>query len=216
MEMRNTNQRAIGGGIYLVIDPAMDEELLLDKLASALRGGLQAVQLWDNWALSANKHDLINKTGELCHRFNVPLLINNDRQLLIENPLLNGIHFDTIPSDIAFLKAQTGREFITGITCSDDLEPVIFANENAFDYVSFCAMFPSPSAGSCSIVMPETVRLAKTLTTLPLFVSGGITPTNAGLLKAIVPFDGIAVISGIMNADSPEEVIKQYKDAAGI
>ncbi|WP_345211165.1 thiamine phosphate synthase [Mucilaginibacter gynuensis] len=214
--MMKTKQQAIAGGIYLVINPAMDEDVLLNKLTAALRGGLQAVQLWDNWAPGADKHALINKAGELCQSYDVPLLINNDWQLLIENPLLNGIHFDEIPDDIAAIRAQVSREFIAGITCSDDLLPVTYANENSFDYISFCAMFPSPSAGSCSIVMPETVRQARALTAMPLFVSGGITPANAGQLKVTVPFDGIAVISGIMSADDPEEIIKQYKDAAGI
>jgi thiamine-phosphate pyrophosphorylase len=214
--MMRANQHTITGGIYLVINPAMDEDLLLNKLTAALLGGLQAVQLWDNWAPGAGKHALINKAAELCRPYNVPLLINNDWQLLLENPLLNGIHFDEIPEDIAAIRAKADREFLAGITCSDDLQPALYANENGFDYVSFCAMFPSPSAGSCSIVMPETVRQARALTAMPLFVSGGITPANARELKATVPFDGIAVISGIMSADDPEKIIKQYKDAAGI
>lgn len=213
--MKETNT-AITGGMYLVINPAIDEELLLNKLKASLNAGLQAVQLWDNWLPDADKHSLINQAGGLCKSHNVPLLINNDWALLENNLLLGGVHFDEIPGDIAAIRAWVGREFIAGITCTDDLEPVFYAKANGFDYVSFCAMFSSPSAGNCSIVMPDTVRKARALTAMPLFVSGGITPGNAGQLKATIPFDGIAVISGIMSADDPTEIIKQYKVAAGI
>ena len=79
-----------------------------------------------------------------------------------------------------------------------------------------CAMFPSPSAGSCDIVMPQTVKQARGMTGMPIFVSGGITPENIQLLKKETPFDGVAVISGILSAAHPQQKVKEYKDALGI
>lgn len=206
----------ITGGIYLVIDPAIDMEILLGKLEIALKAGIQAVQIWDNWSGDANKLSLINAVGGLCDHYATPLLINNDWQLLASSPLLKGVHFDMMPEDLGAIKQAVGRPFLAGITCSGDLDIVKWGHSNKLDYVSFCAMFPSPSASTCTIVMPETVKEARSLTNLAIFVSGGITPQNIKSLKKVTAFDGVAVISGILKAQNPEEIINEYKNALGI
>lgn len=211
--MEITNHEKITGGVYLVIDPAMDRLLLLSRLASALEGKLEAVQLWDHWAPGDDKLERINAVGELCRKHNVPLLIDNDWQMLSQSPYLDGVHFDTIPVDYTSIKETVGRPFISGITCSGNLDVIGWADEQQLDYVSFCAMFPSPSAGSCDIVMPTTVRQAKSMTKLPLFVSGGITPVNMVMLRKQTPFDGVAVISGIMSAEDPLSKVKLFQNA---
>ncbi len=211
--MEITNHKKITGGVYLVIDSAMDRPLLLSRLASALEGKLEAVQLWNHWTPGDDKLECINAVGELCRKHNVPLLIDNDWQMLSQSPYLNGVHFDTIPADYASIKEKVGRPFIAGITCSGNLDVVRWADAQQLDYVSFCAMFPSPSAGSCDIVMPTTVRQAKSMTKLPLFVSGGITPVNMVMLRKQTPFDGVAVISGIMSAQDPLSKVRLYQNA---
>jgi thiamine-phosphate pyrophosphorylase len=212
MEIMETTSQ-ITGGIYLVLDPAMNQGLLLAKLAAALTGGLQVVQIWNNWLPGADKLKLIEAIAILCQPYNVPLLINEDWQLLAQSPYLQGVHFDNIPAEFNVIKAAVGKPFLAGITCSGSLDTVIWANENHLDYISFCAMFPSPSAGNCDIVMPATVRQARNITTMPIFVSGGITPENISLLKMETPFNGVAVISGILSADHPQQKVQLYKDA---
>jgi thiamine-phosphate pyrophosphorylase len=212
MEVMETTPK-ITGGIYLVLDPAMKQDLLLTKLPAALTGGLQVVQIWNNWLPGADKLKLIEAIAILCQPYNVPLLINEDWQLLAQSPYLQGVHFDNVPAEFDVIKADIGKPFLAGITCSGSLDTVIWANENHLDYISFCAMFPSPSAGSCDIVMPATVRQARNITTMPIFVSGGITPENISLLKMETPFNGVAVISGILSADHPQQKVKLYKDA---
>lgn len=211
--MEVINHKKITGGVYLVIDPAMDRPLLLSRLASALEGKLEAVQLWNHWSSGDDKLECINTVGKLCRKHNVPLLIDNDWQMLLQSPYLDGVHFDTIPVDYTSIKEKVGRPFIAGITCSGNLDVVRWADAQQLEYVSFCAMFPSPSAGSCDIVMPATVRQAKSMTKLPLFVSGGITPVNVVMLRKQTPFDGVAVISGIMSAEDPLLKVRLYQNA---
>jgi thiamine-phosphate pyrophosphorylase len=57
------------------------------------------------------------------------------------------------------------------------------------------------------------VRQARSITRLPLFVSGGITTENILSLKKEIDFDGVAVISGILSADDPALKVQQYKNA---
>ncbi len=206
----------ITGGIYLVLDPAMETQLLLNKLANALAGGLQVVQIWNNWQPRTDKLALIAEIYQLCHAYHVPVLINEEWELLAQTSYLQGVHFDAIPPNIAAIRRATGKPFIAGITCSGNLDTVAWAHEHHFSYVSFCAMFPSISAGSCDIVMPETVKAARSITGMPIFVSGGITPENITALKKLTPFDGVAVISGILSAENPQQQVKQYQNALGI
>lgn len=207
------NQYHINGGIYLVLNPAMDTELLLTKLASALNGGLQVVQIWNNWPSEAPRLAIIEAIGKLCEAHKVPLLINQEWELLQQSHWLQGVHFDDVPEDLETIRQSIGRPFLTGITCSGDLEKVRLADEKQVDYISFCSMFPSTSASHCDLVMPAIVRAAKQMTSLPIFVAGGVTPENMISLKQATPFDGVAVISGILSAANPQQQVKSYRAA---
>lgn len=201
-------------GIYLVVDPSMDHNKLLDKVEQALEGETSIVQIWNHWPDDMSDYDkeqLITYLTEVAARYDVPVLINDEWEFLKSTPL-DGVHFDAVPENINQIKEEIGRDFIAGITCSNDLEVVKWAENNSFDYISFCAMFPSPSVGSCEIVEPETVRKAREITSMPLFLSGGITPDKIGDLEDL-EFDGVAVISGIMKDKNPREKTSDYKQA---
>jgi len=205
--------RSIKGGIYLVLDPGMEQQVLLLKLSAALAAGINVVQIWNNWPAGIDKLKWVEAVAGLCSTYHVPLLINEEWQLLTKCDGLQGVHFDAIPNNFEEIQQTVGRPFLSGITCSGNLETVEWAHQHGFDYVSFCAMFPSPSAGSCDIVMPQTVRQARGMTNMPIFVSGGITPKNIILLKKETPFDGVAVISGILSAEHPQQKVKEYQQA---
>ncbi|WP_162052056.1 thiamine phosphate synthase [Pontibacter pamirensis] len=202
------------GGIYLVLDPGMEKETLLHKLKEALEGGVSIVQVWNNWPASFNlsaKQDLIQSILQVAADYHVPVLINEEWELL-KGTGLAGVHFDKIPEDYEAIKADIKRDFICGITCSNSLEVVRWAEHNQLDYVSFCSMYPSGSVGSCEIVRPETVKRARDITHMPFFLSGGITAENLVRLKEL-HFAGVAVISGILSAASPKESTAAYKNA---
>lgn len=203
--------------VYLVIDPALERAELLDKTRQALDGGADVLQIWNRWPKEMDrtaKERLVASLKELASGYGVPLLINEEWSLL-EVTDLDGVHFDAPPEDLEQIRREIARDFIAGITCGNDLAIVRWAEENDMDYVSFCAMFPSSSAGECEIVQSETVRKARDLTSLPLLLSGGITPEKIhGPLRQLEPhFDGVAVISGILNAAAPGEKTTAYKRA---
>lgn len=204
-------KKKITGGVYLVLDPSINKTELLEKLEQSLEGGVKIIQIWNHWPESfsqSDKEGLIDLILDLTKKFSVPVLINEDWKLLKETDL-EGIHFDEIPKDFEQIQDEIQREFISGITCSNDLEIIQWADDHDFDYISFCSMFPSASVDSCEIVRPETVQKAREITDLPLFVSGGITPKNLSELDKLA-FQGVAVISGILSSDSPRESAYEY------
>lgn len=197
-----------------MLNPAMENSLLLSRLKQALEGGVQILQIWNNWPASftfAEKKALIKAISNMSSQYKVPLLINEEWELIKDHGL-DGVHFDEIPKDYERIKAEIKRGFIAGITCSNDLKVVEWAEQNQLDYISFCAMFPSSSVDSCEIVQPDTLKKAREITDIPLFVSGGITAENLTSLNEL-DFSGVAVISGILNADEPKNSVLAYTHA---
>ena len=199
-------------GVYLVIDPMQPQEVLIQKLHAALKGGVRIVQIWDHWNDEIEyqeKLDFIAEIRSLTHQFEVPLLMHEDWQLAMEAGM-DGVHFDHIPHAFSHVK-NTLSEKIIGITVGNDIALISWAEQQQLSYISFCAMFPSPSVSSCEIVDPQTVIKAREQTQLPIFLSGGIRPDNIKELSKL-PFIGIAVISGILSSEDPETATMRYTE----
>jgi thiamine-phosphate pyrophosphorylase len=198
----------LAGGIYLVIDPSMKETVLLEKLEQVLQEDIAVVQLWDHWAGDIHKEKIINSICDLCHSYKVPVFINNEWELLNSLPL-DGVHFDSIPANYDQIKQSLPKGFLAGLTCNNDLSTVEWAEKNNLNYISFCSIFPSSTSTSCELVSFQTIEQARKITSMPMYLAGGIQLSNLSKLKEL-DFDGIALISGIMSSPNPAEATKQY------
>ena len=205
----NRNKK-LSGGIYLVVDPSMDKSVLLGRLFEILKyDNLAAVQIWDNFPASQEKIDLVEKVCSLCHKKEVPVFVNNEWQLLNSTDA-DGVHFDEIPNNLNEIKAEINKECMIGITCNNDPGVIRWAEENDLDYISFCSVFPSSTSNSCDLVDFESIRGARNITAMPVYLAGGIKPENIRKLKDL-DFQGVAVISGIMDSHNPLEATKKYQ-----
>lgn len=201
------------GGVYLVIDPKRNWETLLQQLSLALKGGLHMVQIWNHWdeGISEDeKSDFLYELRKLCFEFDVAAIMHEDWRLAVQYGL-NGVHFDQIPTNFNEVRVALKNKFI-GLTVSNDLNQIRWADEQRISYISFCAVFPSSSVESCEIVNPETIKAARSITDLSIFLSGGIRPENISRLRGL-KFDGVAVISGILDASNPTSVVESYISA---
>ncbi|MGI8582049.1 MAG: thiamine phosphate synthase [Chitinophagaceae bacterium] len=204
----NSNIKQINGGVYLVVNPADNEEILFSKLKRIVEAEIAAVQIWDNFSAKTNQVSFIDKVCIICHQKRIPVLVNNQWQLLNLSKA-DGVHFDEHPEDIDVIRKIVNRKCIMGITVNNDLSLVQWANDNSFDYISFCSIFPSTTSNSCQLVKFETITKARTITQMPIFLAGGIQPENIYQLNNL-DYDGVAVVSGIMSADDPFEKANKY------
>ena len=207
MEVK-ADKKSIESGIYVVIDPSMEEHVLFNKLQIILTKEIAAIQIWDNFKNEQNIGALIHKIHFLCAQHQTPVLINNQWEFLKETEL-DGVHFDTTPNNLDDIRRQIHRDFIFGLTCGNDLDDVRWAAKHNIDYISFCSMFSSSSVDNCEIVAHETVEEASLIFNKPLFLAGGIYPKNMNRLDRL-KYSGIAVISGIMNSEHPDRAIDDY------
>jgi thiamine-phosphate pyrophosphorylase len=107
------------------------------------------------------------------------------------------------------IKQHFPTHFRTGLTCNNDLYTVEWAEKNSLDYISFCSIFPSTTSNSCEWVSFRTIEQARKITSMPIYLAGGIHLSNLSQLKGL-DFDGIALVSGIMSSIDPAETTKQY------
>lgn len=207
--MEITHQKSkIQAGVYLVLNPAMEESVLISKLEQLLPFDISAIQIWDNFQEGQDSQEFVRKIYKLCSAYNTPLLINNKWEYLKQFPLA-GVHFDEIPTNFNQIKSEIGTDFIMGITCGNDLSKIEWAAHKKIDYISFCSIFPSSSSETCELVDFEIIKIARTIFKNPMFLAGGISHENMHKLSAL-PYDGVAVISGIMNVKNPVKALQQY------
>lgn len=204
--MKKKNQ--ITGGIYLVVDPSQDEATLFPRLKQAIDGGIDCIQIWDHWKPDSDKKAIIRQMQTMVAEKQIPVLINNNWELL-QTFKMDGIHLDQPDEKLTSKIRSIDHPILTGVTCGNDLSTVRWAIEHELDYISFCSMFPSKSAGACEIVSPETVQEARRLSTMPIFVAGGISLENIESLKP-TGMNGVAVISSVLDAENPNEIVKEY------
>lgn len=207
----NNYKQNLKGGLYLVIDPSMNLNELLLKTEEALKGGIDVLQIWNHWKDETTKIDVIQNIVLLSHQYFVPVLINENIELLNDTDV-DGIHFDEIPQDFEQLQSSFKSNTIIGITCGNNFNKIEWAIANKIDYISFCSVFPSASVNTCDLVNKEIILKARAATDMPIFLSGGIDLTNIDTLID-TKMDGIAVVSGIMKADNPKQASQQYQQA---
>jgi thiamine-phosphate pyrophosphorylase len=201
--------KEIKGGLYLVVDPMPTLQVIFSKIKSALEGGVDVIQIWDNWNSHSSQEEYISEICNVAHKYNVPVLINNHWKWLEKFPL-DGVHFDAKVNDLRQIKNQIGRAFSIGITCGNDHMQVDWAIDNEVDYISFCSMFPSPTSNSCELVRPDIVKRARAITNIPIYVSGGVTVDNLPSLMNL-GIDGVAIVSEIMKAENPQLAATKFK-----
>jgi thiamine-phosphate pyrophosphorylase len=192
----------------LVIAPILASDELLSAVKKALKGGVDVLQFVPR-RQTLDTLELAKDLSRLSGQFDVPFLINGDC-LLAKEAKADGLHFDSYDIVPDEARRILGEQCIVGYTLGNDLKRLEWAESIGADYVSFCSIFPSSSATQCETVPLETIRAAKSRTTIPIFAAGGITPKNAHLVLE-ARADGIAVTSAILKAQSPEKAAMSLK-----
>lgn len=208
MAYRKINFDTERKGVYIILDMRTFTAPDLRKLEHLLSNQVIAVQLWDSNKLP--NHNILESIIEIVHQHHIPILINNKYELMRDYDI-DGVHFDDIPSNWEVLKSQLKHKII-GVTCTNDMDVVQWATDQQIDYLSFCSMFPSENNTRCVLVDRALIKNVQQHYTIPFFLTGGIKPQHINLLEEI-NYAGIAIVSGLMSAENPKEVINAYYQA---
>lgn len=181
-------------------------DIIMNEVAAAIKGGAVVVQYRDKNPVDAPF--LARELVKICHRHNVPLLINDDIELAVLVGA-DGVHLGREDGAVTQARKQLGSDAIIGVSCYNFVDQAIAAQAQGATYAAFGRFFPSSSKPLAAPAQIETLRQAKLALTIPIVAIGGILPENGAQLLA-AGADLLAVIGGIFD-DQPEQSARAYQ-----
>jgi thiamine-phosphate pyrophosphorylase len=196
-------------GLYAITDCInLNTEQLIYKTELILQAGVAMLQYrskHDDYSVRESQAHELKSLGD---KFNVPFIINDDIELALAVHA-DGIHLGQEDIDCGEARALFDQQIIIGISCYNDLNRAVKAENMGASYIAFGAFFPTLTKHNTVKAEPELIRNAKQRLELPVVAIGGITPENGGaLIDAGADF--LAVVSGIYGADDPEHAVRSY------
>ncbi|MBQ1904672.1 MAG: thiamine phosphate synthase [Ruminococcus sp.] len=204
--MKNLDTR-----IYFITDSTpYTEQEFLDRVRSALRGGVSLIQLREKERSTREYIDLAHKVGALAQEFGVPLIIDDRVDVALASGV-QGVHLGQSDMPIKTARKILGEDFIIGATAKT-VEQAVEAFEQGADYLGVGAIYPTTT--KVKTVLTSTEMLDKICRAVPIPVNaiGGLNKDNIDVLKGI-GISGICAVSAIMKADDPENAVKELSAA---
>ncbi len=197
--------------LYLVTnsDKFDSDDKFLDAIASALKGGVDILQLREK-SMPANKIiELGQKIKLLCAEYNATFIVNDrvDIAYVLE---ADGVHLGQDDMDVASARKILGDNAIIGVSTHAP-EQAKKAVIDGADYIGMGPVFTTPTKPGRKSVGIEYVNWVSKNINIPAFAIGGIDLNN---VKEVIDNGAkrIAVVRAIINANSPELAAHQFYD----
>lgn len=198
--------------LYAVTDRSWTgKQSLYQQVESALKGGATCVQLREK---DADPDTFLKEAiglRELCSRYGVPLIIN-DNVLLAQKIGADGVHVGQDDMDPRQVRALLGAEKIIGVTAKT-VEQAVHAQQAGADYLGSGAVFGSTTKLNTRPMSRETLRQICHAVTIPVVAIGGINRQNILELQN-TGIRGVAVVSGIFAAEDIESECRHLRTLA--
>ncbi|MBM7571155.1 thiamine-phosphate pyrophosphorylase [Aquibacillus albus] len=189
----------------------------LEVLESALKGGITLFQLREKGAnakTGKKKKELALKMKELCHRYEVPFVVNDDVSLALEIEA-DGIHVGQDDEPVSEIKEKCPERMIIGVSATNGQEAVEAVKDGA-DYIGVGPIFSTDTKVDAKkpIGLEGVSRIRKLVGDIPMVAIGGIKAVHASdIIDAGA--DGVSVITAISAAASPEAAAREIKEKIG-
>jgi thiamine-phosphate diphosphorylase len=185
--------------LYAIADAdALPADGFSDFVAQAIDGGVTAVQVRAKGLSDSRFVSFASEILEVARHAGVPVVVNDRADIALAGGA-EGVHLGGEDLSPELARRLLGEKAVIGVT-AHDLGEVARAEEVGADYVSFGAVFESPSKQMSQVQGLEGLSRARGTTRLPLVAIGGITVERAAAVVA-AGADGIAVISGLWSAE---------------
>ena len=147
--------------------------------------------------------------GGLCEGYGAKLLINDDAALAKKRGA-HGVHIGEGDGETAQGREFLGADKIIGVSCYDDLNLALKAQDDGASYAAFGALFASPTKPHAPLCKFETIMRAKQILRIPVCAIGGINAANIAQIAALNP-DYVAVISSLYRPASIKENLRNLQ-----
>ena len=203
MSTRDTLRRA---RLLLVTDPRPD---LAERVAAAVRGGVDVVQLRDKHASREELLPLAEKLKDICARAGAIFTVNDDIELARASGTA-GVHLGQDDAPTAEARRVLGPDAIIGRSAGN-LDEALEAVREEADYLGVGAIYATPTKPEGDVGGLALIReLAQENLPVPWFAIGGVTlETAQEVAGAGAP--GFAVVRAIIDAEDPEAAARKLR-----
>ncbi len=193
--------------MYCITDSSFcKEEEFLQRVESALRGGVTLLQLREKEKNTRDYIALAERVHRITKKYGVPLVIDDrvDVMLAVD---AEGVHLGKEDMPLSRARKLIGSDKILGAT-TKTVPDAIAASQAGADYLGVGAIFPTTTKVKTILTSTETLREICEAVTIPVNAIGGLNADNMGILEGI-PIAGVCAVSAIMKSESPERAAKE-------
>ena len=195
--------------LYLVTnsDKFENDDAFLDAVASALKGGVDILQLREKTMPANRIIELGKKIKLLCAEYGATFIVNDrvDIAYVLE---ADGVHLGQDDMAVESARKILGNNAIIGVSTHAP-EQAQKAVADGADYIGMGPVFTTPTKPGRKSVGLEYVEWVSNNVDIPAFAIGGIDPDNVNEVIAHGA-KRIAVVRAIINAENPEYAAKQF------
>ena len=188
--------------LYAVTDRSwLGEKTLFDQVEEALIGGVTLVQLREKEMSEDDFLKEANEMAKLCHRYNVPLIINDNVDIAMKSGA-DGVHVGQSDMEAAAARKKLGSDMIVGVTAKT-IEQAQRAQDAGADYLGSGAIFGTTTKSGAKPMTTELLSSITASVSIPVVAIGGINRSNILQLRG-TKISGAAIVSGIFAAKDIE------------
>jgi thiamine-phosphate pyrophosphorylase len=208
-QMREMMNPGIINGIYAITPDWHDTKKLVAKTDEILSNKINLLQYRNKKADKQLRMTQAKELQALCHRYQVPFIINDDYELC-SILKADGIHLGKDDITIEEVRDKLGNKTIVGISCYNDSKRVTEMMTTSCDYIALGACFPTktkPNAPHASLNFLEHVVETSIK---PVVAIGGINLDNCSpVINSGV--NAIAMINALYSTDKVSDKILEIK-----
>jgi len=197
-------------GLYAIIDTqALKGRSHIEAASEVIRGGAKIIQLRDKHSSKKELLPIAQQLEKLCAEHNVLFIVNDYLDIALAADA-DGLHLgqEDLPTKEARKLLPIDKILGRSATTA---EQAIAAEADGADYIAAGSIFPSPTKENAHVIGLQGLRQIREAVSLPLVAIGGITEDNAAEVIA-AGASSAAVISAILQAESPREAARQIAD----
>jgi len=194
-------------GLYAIIDTeALKGRSHLEVASQIIRGGARTIQLRDKLLSKKELLPIAQQLKELCAEHNVLFIVNDYLDIALAADA-DGLHLGQNDLPVKAARKLLPMDKILGCSTTT-VDQAVTAESEGADYIAVGSIYPTTSKATAKVIGLEGLRQIRQAVTLPLVAIGGITQDNAAEVIA-AGASSVAVISAILQAESPEEAARQ-------
>lgn len=198
--------------LYAITDRTwLNGDTLDSHVENALRGGITMLQLREK---KLEREEILKEAvrmRELCHRYDVPLIINDDVELALEADA-DGVHVGQSDMAAGLARKRLGKGKILGVSART-VELALEAEKNGADYLGVGAVFGTNTKNDAKKLDHSVLENICDSVKIPIVAIGGITADNMHELKGR-GMNGFAVVSAVFAQKDIENAVIKLKTIA--